>query len=110
MRCTARPDHSRHGRLDTALVLFQAALKADLGRADGFASLGLVFHALKQFKQALNSYDGAFASRPATPSFSTGAAWRCSSLAGRARRWKISNACWRLIPIISMRSAIAATR
>jgi Tfp pilus assembly protein PilF len=38
-------------------VLFQEALKADIGRADGFASLGLVFHALKQFERALVSCD-----------------------------------------------------
>src|ERR1700687_804348 len=47
----------RRGRLDAALALIQAALKADLDRADGFASLGLVFHALKQFERALKSYD-----------------------------------------------------
>src|ERR1700719_5296096 len=47
----------RRGRLDAALALIQAALKADLGRADGFASLGLVFHALKQFGRALKCYD-----------------------------------------------------
>jgi tetratricopeptide (TPR) repeat protein len=47
----------RHGRLDAALALIQAALKADLDRADGFSSLGLVFHALKQFERALKSYD-----------------------------------------------------
>src|ERR1700692_272296 len=47
----------RRGRLDAALALIQAALKAALGRADGFASLGLVFHALKQFGRALKCYD-----------------------------------------------------
>jgi tetratricopeptide (TPR) repeat protein len=47
----------RRGRLDAALALIQAALKADLDRADGFSSLGLVFHALKQFERALKSYD-----------------------------------------------------
>ncbi|MGD0023401.1 MAG: tetratricopeptide repeat protein [Xanthobacteraceae bacterium] len=47
----------RRGRLDTALVLMQEALKADLGRADGFAGLGLVFHCMRRFKEALASYD-----------------------------------------------------
>ncbi len=47
----------RRGRLDSALALIQAALKADLFRAEGFASLGLVFHALGQFHRALISYD-----------------------------------------------------
>ena len=41
----------------TALALTQAALKSDLSRADGFASLGLVFHALRDFQRALVSYD-----------------------------------------------------
>ena len=36
--------HCQRGRLETALVLIQAALKNDAGRAEGFASLGLVFH------------------------------------------------------------------
>jgi tetratricopeptide (TPR) repeat protein len=49
--------HYGRGRLDTALALFQTALQADLGRADGFASLGLVFHAMRQFERALVSYD-----------------------------------------------------
>ena len=35
--------HYRHGRLDSALALIQAALQTDTDRADGFASLGLVF-------------------------------------------------------------------
>ncbi len=35
--------HCQRGRYDTALVLMQAALRSDGGRADGFASLGLVF-------------------------------------------------------------------
>ncbi len=47
----------RRGRLDAALALIQAALKTDLSRADGFASLGLVFHSLRQFQRALVSYD-----------------------------------------------------
>src|ERR1700744_9936 len=48
--------HYEYGRLDTALVMFQEALKTDLGRADGFSSLGLVFHRLRQFERALTSY------------------------------------------------------
>jgi Flp pilus assembly protein TadD len=47
--------HLRRGRFDTALVLFQEALKANGGRADGFASLGLVFHLMKHFRRALTS-------------------------------------------------------
>src|ERR1700720_4558774 len=47
----------RRNRLDAALALIQAALQVDLGRADGFSSLGLVFHALKDFARALTSYD-----------------------------------------------------
>jgi tetratricopeptide (TPR) repeat protein len=45
------------GNLPTALVLIQEALKVDRGRAAGFASLGLVFHALQDFERALRSYD-----------------------------------------------------
>ena len=47
----------RRGRLEAALAFFQEALKSDLCRADGFSSLGLVFHALKQFERALVSFD-----------------------------------------------------
>ncbi len=47
----------KRGRLDAALAFLQAALKADISRAEGFASLGLVFHALGQFERALVSYD-----------------------------------------------------
>jgi len=47
----------RRGRLDTALAYIQSALKCDLSRADGFASLGLVFHALRDFPRALASFD-----------------------------------------------------
>ena len=47
----------QRGRLDQALALTQASLKSDLSRADGFASLGLVFHALGDFQRALVSYD-----------------------------------------------------
>ncbi|MGB7098829.1 MAG: tetratricopeptide repeat protein [Xanthobacteraceae bacterium] len=47
----------QRGRLDAALALTQAALKSDLSRADGFASLGLIFHALRDFPRALASYD-----------------------------------------------------
>jgi hypothetical protein len=49
--------HYQWGRPDTALVLIQQALKIDRGRADGFASLGLMFHCLRRFKEALASYD-----------------------------------------------------
>jgi tetratricopeptide (TPR) repeat protein len=49
--------HYRRGHLDTALVLFQAALKSDATRAEGFASLGLLFHCLQRFDQARISYD-----------------------------------------------------
>jgi tetratricopeptide (TPR) repeat protein len=55
----------RWGRLDTALVLIQAALRSDASRADGFASLGLVFHLLSHFKDALISYDEGLALDPA---------------------------------------------
>ena len=41
--------HYRRGRLDRALACFQEALKCDLSRAEGFASLGLVFHTLRDF-------------------------------------------------------------
>jgi tetratricopeptide (TPR) repeat protein len=44
------------GNLPTALVLIQEALKSDCGRAEGFASLGLVFYSLKDFERALRSY------------------------------------------------------
>src|SRR5215475_8169962 len=47
----------RRGRLDAALALIQTALQADLTRADGFSSLGLVFLALKDFTRALTSFD-----------------------------------------------------
>lgn len=51
----------RRGRLDTALVLIQTALRNDASRAEGFASLGLVFHLLRRFKEALISYDEGLA-------------------------------------------------
>ena len=47
----------QRGRLDAALALIQAALRSDFTRVDGFASLGLVFHALRDFARALVSYD-----------------------------------------------------
>jgi tetratricopeptide (TPR) repeat protein len=47
----------RRGRLDAALAFFQEALRCDLYRAAGFASLGLVFHALRHFERALVSFD-----------------------------------------------------
>ena len=46
--------HYRRGRLDTALACFQEALKRDLSRAEGFASLGLVFCSLRDFARALD--------------------------------------------------------
>ncbi|MGC1776826.1 MAG: tetratricopeptide repeat-containing glycosyltransferase family protein [Xanthobacteraceae bacterium] len=49
--------HCRRGRYDTALVLTQAALRSDCSRAEGFASLGLVFYFLRRYKEALVSYD-----------------------------------------------------
>ncbi len=52
------------GRLDTALVLIQTALRSDASRADGFASLGLVFHLLGRFKEALIGYDEGLALDP----------------------------------------------
>ena len=57
--------HLQCGRLDTALVLFQEAVKADLGRHDGFASLGLAFHALKLWDRALVAYDAGLRLAPA---------------------------------------------
>ena len=56
--------HCQRGRLDTALVLLQTALKSDSSRAEGFASLGLVFHLLGHFKEALVSYDEGLALDP----------------------------------------------
>ncbi len=54
----------QRGRLDTALVLIQTALRADGNRADGFASLGLVFHLLGDFERALASYDAGLTIAP----------------------------------------------
>jgi tetratricopeptide (TPR) repeat protein len=56
--------HCQYGRLDTALVLFQTALKNDSSRAEGFASLGLVLHLLGRFREALLSYDEGLALDP----------------------------------------------
>jgi tetratricopeptide (TPR) repeat protein len=49
--------HFQRGRLDAALALFQEALKRDLSRAEGFASLGLTFHALRDFARALVAFE-----------------------------------------------------
>src|SRR5580704_12938232 len=49
--------HYQCARLDTALVLIQTALKANLDRAEGFASLGMVFHALRRFNEALVAFE-----------------------------------------------------
>ena len=57
----------RHGRPDAALAFIQSALRSDLSRADGFASLGLVFHALRQFERALVSYDEGLRFAPNDP-------------------------------------------
>jgi tetratricopeptide (TPR) repeat protein len=62
----------RRGRLDAALAHFQAALKTDLSRADGFASLGLVFVALRQFQRALVSYDEGLRIDPHDPELLNG--------------------------------------
>ena len=56
--------HQKSGRLDTALVLFQEALKADQTRAEGFGSLGLVFYALKDFARALTSFEAGLRLAP----------------------------------------------
>ena len=73
-------------RFDAALSLYSGGADGRSARADGFASLGLVFHACASSSMRSTSYDEACALRRTMPSFSTGAAWRCSSLAGRARR------------------------
>ena len=58
MRCTVLGSCIASAvELDTALVLLQTALKNDASRAEGFASLGLVFHLLGHFKEALISYE-----------------------------------------------------
>ena len=54
----------QRGRLDTAVALFQEALKTDSDRADGFASLGLAFYALKDFARALKSFDAGLCLAP----------------------------------------------
>lgn len=56
--------HYQCGRFDTALVLLQNALSTDGARADGFASLGLVFHVLRRFNEALASYDAGLRVAP----------------------------------------------
>jgi tetratricopeptide (TPR) repeat protein len=62
----------RRGRLDAALAHFQAALRGDLSRASGFASLGLVFCALRQFQRALVSYDEGLRIEPDDPQLLNG--------------------------------------
>jgi len=49
--------HCQRGRYDTALVLIQTALRNDGSRAEGFASLGLIFYFLRRYKEALISFD-----------------------------------------------------
>jgi tetratricopeptide (TPR) repeat protein len=56
--------HCQCGRVDTALVLIQAALNIDGSRAEGFASLGLVFHYLRRYQEALRSYDAGLSLDP----------------------------------------------
>jgi tetratricopeptide (TPR) repeat protein len=56
--------HYHRGRLDTALVVLQTALRSDRTRAGGFASLGLVFHCLGRFDEALVSYDEGLSLSP----------------------------------------------
>jgi tetratricopeptide (TPR) repeat protein len=56
--------HYRRGRLDAALACTQEALKGDLSRADGFATLGLIFLALGDGKRALASYDAGLRLQP----------------------------------------------
>jgi tetratricopeptide (TPR) repeat protein len=56
--------HFQYGRLEVALGYFQAALRSDLTRDDGFASLGLVFHTLRDFERALVSYDEGLRLQP----------------------------------------------
>jgi len=56
--------HCGRGQFDTALVLIQAALRSDCSRAEGFASLGLAFHCLRRYADALVSYDQGLARDP----------------------------------------------
>ena len=76
----------RRGRLDAALAFFQEALKSDLCRADGFSSLGLVFHALKQLERRWSASTRGCGWIRTTRFFSIGEASRPSSSAARARR------------------------
>jgi hypothetical protein len=52
------------GRPDSALAFIQEALKVDPERADGFASLGLVFYTLKDFARALTSFEAGLRLAP----------------------------------------------
>ena len=83
--------HCQRGRFDTALVLIREALKSDGGRADGFASLGLVLHLLRRFNEALASYDAGLCIAPDDAELLIGAAWRFSNSAGRATRLRASS-------------------
>lgn len=56
--------HCQRGHLDTALALIQAALRSDCSRAEGFASLGLVFHFLRRYTDALVSYEEGLSLAP----------------------------------------------
>jgi tetratricopeptide (TPR) repeat protein len=57
--------HCQHRRFDMALVLIQRALTIDRRRADGFASLGLVFYYLHRPKDALTSFEEGLRVEPA---------------------------------------------
>ena len=101
----------QRGRLDSALALIQAALKTDLSRADGFASLGLVFHALRDFqRRPLASYDEGLRIAPDDAELLNRRGVARWSFAVRAKRWKplIVRSCPRLTT--AMRKAIAPTR
>src|SRR6201996_108943 len=56
--------HYQRGQIDTAVVLFQTALKYDGMRSEGFSSLGLMFHLLRRFDDALISYDAGLSLAP----------------------------------------------
>src|ERR1700730_14262540 len=57
--------HYQRGRLNTALTLIQSALRRVSGRRDGCATLGLAFHSMRRFKEALVSYDAGRRIEPA---------------------------------------------
>ena len=81
----------RRGRLDAALGLLQAALKTDLSPRRRLCQpwAGVSFAATISSGR-LSVTTRACVSRRTMRSCSTGAAWRCWSLAARGRRWKAS--------------------